>query len=277
MHRKKFNIYITSDEEIKEANWVLGDYPDNPIGKVIAKYGKEYTVQCLNGNKCGLAQYDAKKIILTTDQNLIKNGVQAIDDTFLKWFVNNPSCEEVEVESWQPYADFDFDYKIIIPQEKAKQECLHQESSFRGYYKDGCYTFWGSGIIVVEEPKKETLEEAAEKYVENFSMSVKSARQIGFIDGAKLQAERIGLMEIELNHTKTLLASCEKALEDRDKKAERRYSEEDMRLAINKARDISDGENCFDVEDVSGCTEVCTYGWKFNMSEDSIIEQFKKK
>jgi hypothetical protein len=84
-------------------------------------------------------------------------------------------------------------------------------------------------------------------------------------------------MEIELNHTKTLLASCEKALEDRDKKAERRYSEEDMRLAINKARDISDGENCFDVEDVSGCTEVCTYGWKFNMSEDSIIEQFKKK
>jgi hypothetical protein len=152
------NIYITSDEVIKEGNWVLGDYPDNPIGKVIAKYGKEYTVQCLNGNKCGLAQYDAKKIILTTDQNLIKNGVQAIDDTFLKWFVNNPSCEEVEVESWQPYADFDFDYKIIIPQEKAKQECLHQESSFRGYYKDGCYTFWGCNKIVVEEPKQETLE-----------------------------------------------------------------------------------------------------------------------
>ena len=55
------------------------------------------------------------------------------------------------------------------------------------------------------------------------------------------------------------------------------YSEEDMRLAINKARDISDGKDCFDAEDISGCTEVCTYGWKFNMSEDSIIEQFKKK
>jgi hypothetical protein len=75
---------------------------------------------------------------------------------------------------------------------------------------------------------KTELEEAAEKYVENFSMSVKSARQIGFIDGAKLQAERIGLMEIELNHTKTLLASCEKALEDREKKAERMYSEEEV-------------------------------------------------
>jgi hypothetical protein len=31
-------------------------------------------------------------------------------------------------------------------------------------------------------------------------------------------SKRIGLMEIELNHTKRLLASCEKALEDRDNK-----------------------------------------------------------
>jgi hypothetical protein len=37
---------------------------------------------------------------------------------------------------------------------------------------------------------KETLEKAAEKYVENFAMSVKSARQIGFIDGAKWQQEK---------------------------------------------------------------------------------------
>jgi len=37
---------------------------------------------------------------------------------------------------------------------------------------------------------KETLEEAAEKYVENFAMSVQSARQIGFKDGAKWQQEQ---------------------------------------------------------------------------------------
>jgi len=58
---------------------------------------------------------------------------------------------------------------------------------------------------------------------------------------------------------------------------ERSYSEEDMRLAIKKARDISDGKDCFDAEDISGCTEVCTYNWKFNMSEDLILKQFKKK
>jgi hypothetical protein len=39
------------------------------------------------------------KIILTTDQDLIKDGVQAIDDEFLEWFVNNTSCEEVEIKT----------------------------------------------------------------------------------------------------------------------------------------------------------------------------------
>ena len=39
--------------------------------------------------------------------------------------------------------------------------------------------------------KQETLEEAANKYVEDFAMSVKSARKIGFKDGAKWQAERM--------------------------------------------------------------------------------------
>jgi hypothetical protein len=86
MRLKNQNIYITSDEEIKEGDWVLGDFPDNPIGKVISKYGQEFTAQSLNGDKYGLAEYDSKKIILTTDSQVIKDGVQAIDDEFLEWF-----------------------------------------------------------------------------------------------------------------------------------------------------------------------------------------------
>jgi hypothetical protein len=31
----------------------------------------------------------AKKIILTTDSKLIKDGLQDIDDDFLEWFLNN--------------------------------------------------------------------------------------------------------------------------------------------------------------------------------------------
>lgn len=95
---------------------------------------------------------------------------------------------------------------------------------------------------------KETLEEAAKnKYpIENTGAMFMPNRhevsnifrQEGFIDGANWQAERISLMEIELNHTKTLLESCEKALEDRDKKADTMYSEEDMREAFNVARHV---------------------------------------
>jgi transposase len=37
-----------------------------------------------------------------------------------------------------------------------------------------------------------------------------------------------GLMEIELKNTKRILASLEKALEDRDKQIEKMYSEEEV-------------------------------------------------
>lgn len=74
------NLFITSDEEIKEGDWYL----DTTIN-VAFKNDKIF----LNG-------VGYKKIILTTDQDLIKDGVQAIDDEFLEWFVKNPSCEEVE-------------------------------------------------------------------------------------------------------------------------------------------------------------------------------------
>ena len=129
---------------------------------------------------------------------------------------------------------------------------------------------------------QETIEDAAELFADDepncdYEAGIKTGKYQGFIAGSKWQQEHYGLMEIELSHTKRLLASCEKALEDRDKRQERMYSEEDMRLAIKKARDISNGKDCFDAEDISGCTEVCTYDWRFNMSEDSIIEQFKKK
>jgi hypothetical protein len=111
------NIYITDNSEIKEGDWVLGDFPDNPIGKVISKYGQEFTAQSLNGNKHGLTEYDSKKIILTTDDQLIQNGVQAIDDEFLQWFVKNPSCERVEISYGllKPFKSTEKGYMIHLP------------------------------------------------------------------------------------------------------------------------------------------------------------------
>jgi hypothetical protein len=71
---------------------------------------------------------------------------------------------------------------------------------------------------------KTAVEWLEERYKANGSDLTKS--DINFAKEMEKQriilenAKRIGLMEIELNHTKRLLASCEKALEDRDNKSE---------------------------------------------------------
>lgn len=106
--------------------------------------------------------------------------------------------------------------------------------------------------------EKETLEEAAESWVYNKPESNYHA----FIAGANWQAERISLMEIELNHTKTLLESCEKALEDRDKKAERMYSDYDILKAFRQ------GQLNMEYSDI--------FGFESTLSEEVWFERFKK-
>ncbi len=102
------HIYITSDEEIKEGNYVLS--------------GTNTMIKCMYPKN--VVDKDVKKIILTTDPDLIKDGVQAIDDEFLEWFVKNPSYEEVKVLNKVDFFSKVNDkliYKIIIPKEEAKQ------------------------------------------------------------------------------------------------------------------------------------------------------------
>jgi hypothetical protein len=80
-HFKPQHLYITNDEEIKEGDWVYCR-TENRVLVSNVSYSK----------------LEARfKIILTTDHDLIADGVQSIDDDFLEWFVKNPSCEEVEV------------------------------------------------------------------------------------------------------------------------------------------------------------------------------------
>ena len=111
---KFMNIYITSDEEIKEGDWCLCS--EELIHKVVEIKSNIGIIRFQDGVTEVL---DAcKKIILTTDQDLIADGVQAIDDEFLEWFVKNSGCKEVDVV--KGFADgskygFNFlDYKIII-------------------------------------------------------------------------------------------------------------------------------------------------------------------
>ena len=140
-------LFITSDEEIKDGDWIFDNFAKINLVQKIRKCDFDSS-HYRNGNW--------KKIILTTDQDLIKDSVQAIDDDFLEWFVKNPSCERVEV------------------------------------YEVGGKLF-AEPIIPKEESRQETLEEAAKIIIpelKHIINDVSTAREL-WIKGAKWQAERM--------------------------------------------------------------------------------------
>ena len=135
--RNTQNIYITSDEVIRVEDWFLWKDTEDPyLFKCIGLTDTD-SLQVENSltKKIGTYNRDpkdsdygdwyrcySKKIILTTDPDLIKDGVQAIDDDFLEWFVKNPSCEGVDVYN-DKSVGYEYDhYAIIIPQEEPKQQ-----------------------------------------------------------------------------------------------------------------------------------------------------------
>lgn len=137
------NIYITNDEEIKVNDYITDGY----------KVWQWKDDSSLLGRK---------KIILTTDQDLITNGVQAVEEDFLKWFVKNPSCEFVEVENERIIIDdinynfdvVDYKYKIIIPKE---EQCTCEIGH---PYNNACCKIHGN--IPKEEPKQDLEKEMFE-------------------------------------------------------------------------------------------------------------------
>jgi hypothetical protein len=131
------NIYITNDEKPKEGDWCLDKFnqrwklDDKKLIAFDIEGIKRFSTDNILGHEC-------KKIIITTDQELIKDGIQAIDDEFLEWFVKNQSCEEVEVindtltvgeMSKLPLGARNHKYKTIIPKEEPKRKI------------DTCYNF----------------------------------------------------------------------------------------------------------------------------------------
>ena len=190
------NIYITSDEEIKE-----GYYLDLTYNIVMQ------SVFYASSDK------NCEKIILTTDPQLIQDGVQAIDDEFLERFVKNPSCEEVEtiyslfspmgrqvdlMNLGQNHSQCVWKYKIIIPKEKRKIDTCYNFDKEIGCVQVDCR-------CEKEEPKQETLEEEKpywclidKKADQNNSIDL-NAYANGVEDGANWQKERSYSEEEVLN------------------------------------------------------------------------------
>jgi hypothetical protein len=174
------NIYITSDEEIKEGDWLFSSKTNNIFKADSIEYLESHNMIEDFDKSFYINSKYSKKIILTTDQDLIKDGVQSIDDEFLEWFVKNPSCEWVETKLIEQipngitFGMFGNDeppteliYKIIIPQEEPKKEvtgvddnrlkpnyCYAKE---QGHGEIGCvFPACHCGLpIKQEEPKRE--------------------------------------------------------------------------------------------------------------------------
>jgi hypothetical protein len=166
------HIYITSDEEIKDGDWYL----DINLKQVFSKSNPQINVIDWQ-----------KKIILTTDQDLIKDGVQAIDDAFLEWFVKNPSCESVEIRDYKLHFGSTI-YKIIIPQEEPQFVTVNIDSATGEDLGKVSYIPLPNVDYV---PKQETLEEAAEKQWGKLAIINDRSAVIAFKAGAKWQAERM--------------------------------------------------------------------------------------
>ena len=153
------NIYITSDEEIKDVRPHKGKW-QLETGQILNKFPNYLT----DLSEC-------KLVIMTTDEDLIKDGVQAIDDEFLEWLVENPSCKVVEVVKTAPIRPFGSLYKIIIPNEEVLlQSSIDGEPIWGEAKKDinTCKNFdRETGCDLVDCPceKEEILEKAKQMMV----------------------------------------------------------------------------------------------------------------
>ena len=178
------NICITSDEEIKEGDSIY-DASEMSVVKCPQMLSRPnyFTQFC-------------KKIILSTDQDLIKDDVQAIDDEFLEWFVKNPSCEEIKLNKYHQRGDVSgkWYYQIIIPKETPKtfKELFANTSIKPTTDKDGNIQY-NFKATMKEEPKQETLEEVAERIYPtdctNWSIKVPLNERKAFVEVAKWQQE----------------------------------------------------------------------------------------
>ena len=126
------NIYITSNSK-----FVKDEYITDGV-EVMKATPKLVDAQGLVDRR------DWKKILMTTDPELIKDGVHPIGEDFLQWFVKNPTCIKVEVvyglfnpmgrqvdpnDLGQNHSKCVWKYKIITTKEEQKQHLIDMMKS----------------------------------------------------------------------------------------------------------------------------------------------------
>jgi hypothetical protein len=162
--------YITSDEK-----FIRDEYITDGI-EVIKASPKLVDAQGLVNRR------DWKKIVMTNDLELIEDGIQQIGDLFFRWFVLNPTCQEVEIGKTNKlidnYAEKEEDkwevrYHIYDIHEKPKKNFYCGDEVDYGeqcdFQCDRCVDATGVdyGYLPKEEPKQGTMSEAIKQVISN--------------------------------------------------------------------------------------------------------------
>jgi hypothetical protein len=163
-------VYITSDEK-----FIRDEYITDGL-EVIKATPKLVDVQGLVNRR------DWKKIVMTNDLELIEDGVQQIGDLFFRWFVLNPTCQEVEIGKTNKlidnYAEKEKDkwevrYHIYDIHEKPKKNFYCGDEVDYGeqcsFQCENCVDCTGVdyGHLPKEEPKQGTMSEAIKQVISN--------------------------------------------------------------------------------------------------------------
>jgi hypothetical protein len=221
----KGDVYITTHENIGEGNWFIrGD----EIHRCFRVHKKDIEfLTSIDSVYCGSNTFwnkeYCKKIILTTNKDLITNGVQKIDEESLEYLKLNSENVKIDLVAVNEFGSeitvngygFDkFIYKVIGPKISLNSDHIFEEANF-------------------------TTLEYAERTARSFDNDNYKALMQLVIDGAKYVQEKENL---RLKHTKALLDNCEKCLE-KSIKQKQMYSEEDLKEALYYALSVnkSDG------------------------------------
>jgi len=175
-----YNVYITCDKEIEEQD----------IDKFTCIFVSDNNIiNMLAGGKHGRIINPGKyyQILLTNDKTLIADGIQDVNDEFLKWFVENSSCRFIKIDS-------EIKWKSTVYDQPDKEDgviCkMRLPKEFKQEFCDNC----NNNVCLCVIKNQETLEETAERmYPINLTdKSTKISnkvrldnyyRQQGFIEG----------------------------------------------------------------------------------------------
>jgi len=189
------HMYIISDEKPAIGDWSINR--TSPYKHMeLCKIDNDIEV-----NRYVLSVHnDCKKVILTTDIDLIKNGVQAIDEEFIDWFIKSP--ERVSVRTIRKYENFSektnmFEtsyYKTIIPQTlESKMEDFFDKTSVEDMIKkleDLGYTFESKEKMYTENDMKQYAWRCVANFLSNNENKLESKLADVIIDRNNNQFEQ---------------------------------------------------------------------------------------